>query len=97
MATGDRVVTPWQRQHEMIEAAQERGWYVIRFDERSGITLEEPGSHGMILNITGVNLSPAFLRSLPEARQLSPRVDPETLPGPLEPRFSRADPNRAAS
>lgn len=42
MATGDRVMTSWQFQHEMIEAAQERGWEVTRIDARSGVTLEEP-------------------------------------------------------
>lgn len=89
MATGDRVVTPWQWQHEVLEAAQERGWLVTRTDIRTGVTLEEPVGHGITMVLTGVRLNAAFIRSLPEARQPDPHES--------EIRYSRADPNRGAS
>jgi hypothetical protein len=63
------VKTSWQFQHELIEAAQERGWTVVRLDLREGIVLEEPIAAGVVLRVSGRDLSSAFIRSLPEARQ----------------------------
>lgn len=88
MATGDRVRTIWQYQHEVIEAAQERGWAVIRIDARQGVTVEEPVSGGVLLNIAGGHLLdlPAFIRSLPEARQIEGHTITVNETGPVAPR-----------
>ena len=61
--------TTWQNQHELIEAAQERGWEVARIDVREGIVLEEPIANGIVLRVSGRSLDAGFIRSLPEARQ----------------------------
>ena len=63
------IKTSWQFQHELIEAAQERGWSVVRLDIREGLVLEEPIAGGAIVRIAGRGLTSAFIRSLPEARQ----------------------------
>lgn len=65
--------TPWQWQHEIIEAAQERGWTVMRIDMREGVLLEEGIAGGIVLRLSGVTLNAAFVRSLPEAHQPAER------------------------
>lgn len=106
MATGDRVRTTWQYQHEILDAAAEQGWRVTRLDERGGITLEESFAGGAVLVVTPGHYTdlPMFIRTLPEARQpYSPAPDAvegidyrltKGGPEPLERRFSRSDPNR---
>jgi hypothetical protein len=54
-------------QHELLDAAEERDWIVIRLDAREGLVLEEPVKMGLVLRITGLTLTPAFVRSLPLA------------------------------
>lgn len=68
-----RQRTSWQLQHEIIEAAQERGWEVLRYDVRAGVTIEEPRAGGVILTLSGRGATPEFIRTLPEA----------TMPGEL--------------
>ena len=63
------IKTSWQFQHELIEAAQDRGWTVVRLDIREGIVLEEPIAGGVVIRISGRDLSATWIRSLPEARQ----------------------------
>lgn len=63
------VKTSWQHQHELIEAAQERGWTVVRIDIREGLVLEDPAAGGVVLRLSGRDLDSVFIRSLPEARQ----------------------------
>jgi hypothetical protein len=97
MATGDRTKTPNQWQHEILEAAEERGWEVTRMDIRAGVTLEEPRAGGIVMNLLGKSLDSMFIRSLPEARL----PDAHTFSGLDVARkpdqtvsYSRADPNR---
>lgn len=65
----DPIKTSWQWQHELIEAAQERGWLVTAIDVRGSVTLEEPRAAGVTMHLTSrINLTSEFIRSLPEAR-----------------------------
>lgn len=57
----------WQR--AILDAAEERGWIVVRIDLRQGVVLEEPLATGIVMNISGHTLDANFIRSLPEARQ----------------------------
>lgn len=57
----------WLR--EILNAAEERGWLVIRLDLRQGIVLEEPMAAGVTMVLSGRDLTGEFIRSLPEARQ----------------------------
>lgn len=57
----------WQR--AILDAAEERGWIVVRIDLRQGVVLEEPMATGIVMNISGHLLDADFVRSLPEARQ----------------------------
>lgn len=62
-----RQRTSWQLQHELIEAAEERGWTVLRYDMRAGMTIEEPRAGGVVLTLAGRGVTPEFIRTLPEA------------------------------
>jgi hypothetical protein len=57
----------WQR--AILDAAEERGWIVVRIDLRQGVVLEEPLAAGITLVVSGHTLDAEFVRSLPEARQ----------------------------
>lgn len=57
----------WQR--AILDAAEERGWIVVRIDLRQGVVLEEPMATGLTLVVSGHVLDAEFIRSLPEARQ----------------------------
>jgi hypothetical protein len=57
----------WQR--AILDAAEERGWIVVRLDLRQGVVLEEPMATGITLVLSGHTLDAEFVRSLPEARQ----------------------------
>lgn len=95
MAVGDRVRTSWQVQHEILEAANERGWLVTRIDMRAfSVTLEEPVGSGVVLVLTGRLLDAPFIRTLPEARQPAPHGEAAAAAQEPEATFSRADPNR---
>jgi hypothetical protein len=56
----------WQR--SILDAAEERGWIVVRLDLRDGIILEEPMAVGITMRLSGHTLDADFIRSLPEAR-----------------------------
>ena len=57
----------WQR--SILDAAEERGWIVVRIDLRDGLILEEPMAAGITMRLSGYVLDADFVRSLPEARQ----------------------------
>lgn len=57
----------WQR--AILDAAEERGWIVVRIDLRQGVVLEEPVAIGVTMVLSGHLLDAEFIRSLPEARQ----------------------------
>jgi hypothetical protein len=57
----------WQR--SILDAAEERGWIVVRLDLRQGVVLEEPIAIGITMVLSGHTLGADFVRSLPEARQ----------------------------
>jgi hypothetical protein len=59
--------TAWMR--AMLDAAEKRGWSVVRFDVREGVVIEEPIAGGLVLRISGRDVDPAFILALPEARQ----------------------------
>ena len=56
----------WHR--SILDAAEERGWIVVRLDLRQGIVLEEPLAVGITMVLSGRSLDADFVRSLPEAR-----------------------------
>lgn len=58
-------------QRAILDAAEERGWTVVRLDMREGIVLEEPIAGGLVLRISGRDITPEFIAALPEARQPS--------------------------
>jgi hypothetical protein len=62
---------------EVLEAADELGWVVVRVDVREGIVLEEPIAGGLTIRISGRTIDPQFVRDLPEAREPKPDVPRE--------------------
>jgi hypothetical protein len=58
------AIRAWQR--DILDAAEERDWTVVRLDLRDGVVLEDP-RRLLTIRIVGVTLTADFIRRLPLA------------------------------